>query len=412
MCGINGMVFLKGVERNAEMMTKIRFVFDQLLYESQDRGEHATGIASFKRDGSYDFHKKNINADKMTLQDEDYRKIVANFDSEETSAIISHTRYYTKGKPENNMNNHPFDIGNVVGIHNGSVKNDDWLFKKFEDKFTRLAEVDTEIIYQLINYYNQDEITLKGLELALEDTYLRGLFALAFVHKNDTNTLHLIKQEKPMFLGFWQEAGIIIFNSDDDYIKNAFHTLERVGHNFGIKNAKQDVKIKKVNDDRYFTVSANATTLEEAISEEVRFYIESSNYTYTKTTTTTTTTKTSGVNINKDKNKYKTVTATDSKGLTLTGEIDTATGEVIIWSNYDVSSADDGSGLNDEESFVCYECNDVITEEEISASYNQSNPKDQSICMACYTEIMESYMNEDLSDTKDEILDCDGSRVG
>jgi glucosamine 6-phosphate synthetase-like amidotransferase/phosphosugar isomerase protein len=410
MCGINGMVFLKGVKRDKAMMDKIRFVFDQLLFETQDRGEHATGIASFKRDGSYELYKKDINADKMTRLDENYRKIVDNFNGKDSSVIISHTRYYTKGKPDKNFNNHPFDIGNVVGLHNGSVKNDDFLFGKHKENFTRVGEVDSEIIFQLINHHNKENISIKGLKKALEDTWIRGLFALAFVHKNDSNTLHLIKQEKPMYVAFWQEAGIVIFNSDDDYITKAFHTLERVGQSFGLKNAKQDVKIKKIADDRYFSVSANATTLEEAVSEETKIYLESSNYNYKTGGTGTRTTTTS-----KSTNKYETVTATDSKGLVLQGEIDTATGEVVIWSSDDITDSDDGSGLNETETFeevICFECNDVMTEEDLTASFNAHNPKDESICMACYTEIMEDYMKEDkTTDKVGEIIDCDGSRV-
>lgn len=409
MCGINGYVMLKGVKRDEEMMKKIRFIFDQLLYETQDRGEHATGIASFKRDGSFELYKKDINADKITRLDENYRKIVDGFDAEETSVVISHTRYYTKGKPDKNFNNHPFEIGNVIGLHNGSVKNDDHLFTQYKDKFTRVGEVDSEIIFQLINHYNNENITVKGLRKALEDTWIRGLFALAFVHKNDTNTLHLIKQEKPMYVGYWQEAGIVIFNSDDDYIKNAFRTLERVGHAFGLGNAKQDVSIKKILDDNYFTVNANATTLEEAVSKETKIYLESSNYTYTKTSTGTTT-KTSGVNISKDKTKYETVTATDSKGLVLQGEIDTATGEVIIWSNDE--KLDDNDDSEQFEEVVCFECELPMTEDDLTASFNQHNPKDQSICMACYTEIMEEYMKETPTESKTELLDCDGHRVG
>jgi glucosamine 6-phosphate synthetase-like amidotransferase/phosphosugar isomerase protein len=413
MCGINGMVFLKGVERNPQMMAKIRFIFDELMVETMDRGEHATGVASFKRDGSYEFHKNNINADKMTTDDEKYREIVRNFDGDNTSVVIAHTRYLTKGVASNMNNNHPFDIGNVVGLHNGSAKNDDTLFKKYEKEFTRVGEVDSEIVFQLINHYNKDNITLGGLRKALEDTKLRGLFALAFVHKNDTNTLHLVKQEKPMYVAYWQEAGIIIFNSIDDYISKAFRKLERVGHNFGLKDVKQTVKIKKVTDDRYFTVSANATTKEEAISEEVRFYIESSNYTYYNRTSGTTTGGTTTRTTQTRTNKYETVTATDSKGLVLQGEVDTATGEVIIWSTDDVTTSDDlnsDDGIIEEVvEFECMECGDPVTEEEISASYNRDNPKDESICFNCYTNIMEDFVNE----SKDTIItDCDGSKVG
>jgi glucosamine 6-phosphate synthetase-like amidotransferase/phosphosugar isomerase protein len=408
MCGINGMVFLNGVERNAEMMAKVRYVFDELMVETQDRGEHATGLASFKRDGSYEFHKNNINADKMTTEDEKYRKIVANFNGEETGVVIAHTRYLTKGVATNMNNNHPFDIGNVVGLHNGSAKNDDFLFGKYKENFKRIGQVDSEIVFQLINHYNREDISLLGLKNALEDTNLRGLFALAFVHKNSPNMLHLIKQDKPMHLAYWKEAGIIIFNSIDEYIEKAFRKLERVGSSLGVSNAKQDVKILSVGTDKYFTINADATTLEEAVSEEVRFFIESSAYVYTDTKTYTSSKTGTSTTTGKDKvgNSYQSVTAKDSKGLVLQGEIDTITGEVVIWSD-DITDADDGSGLMDDAE-ACIECQEWLTEEEVISGYNSSNPKGERVCSVCYADIIESYISE--SDKEDQLEN--GSRVG
>lgn len=407
MCGINGLVFLKGVERDNQMMAKIRFVFDELMVETQARGEHATGLASFKRDGSYEFHKKDINADTMTTEDKDYRSIVSNLNAEESSVVIAHTRYLTKGKASNNDNNHPFDIGNIVGLHNGSAKNDDELFKKYKDDFNRVGEVDSEIVFQLINHYNKDNITKDGLSKALEDTRLKGLFALAFLHKSNSSMLHLIKQDKPMHLAYWKEAGIIIFNSIDEHIEKAFRKLERVGQSFGIQNTVSDVAYLEVTSDRYFTIDADATEVEDAISEYHKFYIETSaktwssygNYGYGNTgynsTTTTNNTKTN----TKNTPSYETVTAQDSQGTVLQGEIDTVTGEVIIWSD-EVNDADDGSGLLDDQE-TCAECSEWMTEEEIDASYNGGNPKGERVCSDCYQEVMESFMSEaDLEEHK------------
>jgi glucosamine 6-phosphate synthetase-like amidotransferase/phosphosugar isomerase protein len=411
MCGINGMVMLKGVERSPEMMAKIRYVFSEIMIETQDRGEHATGLAHFYRDGRYDFHKKDINAEKMTTEDEQYLSIISNFDSENTSAIIAHTRYLTKGKASNNNNNHPFDIGNVVGLHNGSVKNDDDLFKKYENKFKRVGEVDSEVIYQLINHYNKQNITFSGLKSALEDTKIRGLFALAFVHKNQPNLVHLVKQEKPMDIAYWKEAGVVIFNSVDTYIKNAFRRLERVGLALGVGNTKQTVEYVTVKNDTYFTLDSNATTLELAISEPTRIYLETSSKTYTGTDWSGGTT-TSWRSAKSNTTSTKEVTAKDSKGLVLTGEIDTITGEVIIYSE-DISSADDGSGLLDEEGIEveeCVECGEWMDEEEIQTGFNLHNPTGEKVCRQCYEDTMNSMFADD--EREEHILDCDGHKVG
>lgn len=394
MCGINGMIFLKGVERSEDMMNKVRFVFNELMVETEDRGHHATGLASFNRNGEYEFYKAATKATLMATNDDDYLDIVKNFDSENTSAVIAHTRYYTKGLPSNNKNNHPFDIGNIVGLHNGSVKNDDLLFKEYG--FDRVGEVDSEIIFHLINHYNQNSISYGGLHKALESTKIRGLFALAFMNKNQPNLVHLVKQEKPMYIATWKEAGIVIFNSDDDYINNAFFKLQRAQTSFGMDITVDTVDIKRVADDSYFTVDSNATDFENCFSEVEKLVLETStvptyyNNKYSKTYTT------GGTQSKKDTHTpdYKKVTATDNNGVTLHGEIDRITGEVLIYTNDDITDADDGSGL-DIDFEECMECFEVLTEDEIIASYNDFNPAGGKVCESCYSDAIKSHFAYD-----------------
>jgi glucosamine 6-phosphate synthetase-like amidotransferase/phosphosugar isomerase protein len=392
------------------MMRNVRYIFNELMVETQDRGEHATGLSSFKRDGSFELYKAPKNADRMTTNDEEYLKIVNNFNSEETSVVIAHTRYYTKGKPENNNNNHPFHIGNVVGLHNGTVKNDDELFTEY--KFDRVGEVDSEIIYQLINHYNNDNITFKGLQKALEDTRLKGLFALAFVHQNDPSTLHLVKQEKPMSIAIWKEAGIVIFNSIDEYIEKAFRKLERLGNTFGF-DGKQTVEMVSVKDDTYFTVSANATDFEGAIGEIHRIFLESSTVftSYGKYGTTTYSSGgcgTTGSSSNLPSttsigstDTTKKVKATDSVGNVFYGEIDKTTGEVIIlteeqYNEEDLGdemdfmnhNSDDGLPLDLMDTEHCVECNYALTESEKEREFNVG--MHQKICDYCADQTMRS----------------------
>jgi hypothetical protein len=219
--------------------------------------------------------------------------------------------------------------------------------------------------------------------------------------------LHLIKQDKPMHLAYWKEAGIIIFNSIDEHIEKAFRKLERVGQSFGIQDTVSDVKYLEVTSDRYFTIDANATEVVDAISEYHKFYIETSaktwsnhlNYGYGNTGTKSKSTTGATGKKNEITPTYETVTAQDSEGTVLQGEIDTVTGEVIIWSD-EVNDADDGSGLLDDQE-VCAECLEWMTEEEIEASYNGGNPKGERVCSNCYQEVMESFMSEaDLEEHK------------
>lgn len=387
MCGINGMVFLKGVKRNKAMMNQIRYVFNELLVETQDRGHHATGIASFNRDGSYKTYKKDVEAELMTTNDKEYLNIVNDFHGENTGVVISHTRYLTKGSASNNNNNHPFDIGNVVGIHNGSVKNDDLLFKTYG--FNRVGEVDSEIVYQLINHYNDKGITFNGMKNALERSRIRGFFALAFVHKNSPELLHLVKQDRPMDIAYWEEAGIIIFNSVDKYVKKAFRKLERLGFALGT-DLEQTVEYSNVRTDTYFTINAQANNVDDAISEAKKIYIISGD---TKTSysgkhnSTTTVGSKSGSQSN-----LKSITARDSKGVELEGIIDTVTGEVVV-SAKDNDYTLDMDSITDEPE-ICLDCGKFLDDEDISAGFNTHNPVNEKVCRKCYASVMKSFMDE------------------
>lgn len=409
MCGINGIVFQKGINRDTAMLNQIRFLFDELMVETQSRGEHATGIVAFKRDGSYAFHKAAVNAVEITTRDEKFRGIVNGFDND-SSIVIAHTRYYTKGKPDNNLNNHPFDIGGIVGVHNGTVANDDQLFKDNKDNFTRMAEVDSEIVYQLINHHNPNRITLEGLKTALEKTYLRGLFALAFAHKNDPNRVHIVKQEKPMSLAYWEEAGLVIFNSEDTLIKNAFSKLRRAGLRWGF-DTNLTVKYLTLKDDTYVTINANAEKEENLVSARKKLFILSSatkNYynngrgaasTGTSATSCGTGTTGSAKTSCGTGNNFRSVTATDSIGRVIEGELDVESGEVIIYTPSqitNVGSNDDGHGAEQAaiEAIDCTECGQELGDDEIEASYNEGAENDKSyVCKTCYQKALDSVMH-------------------
>jgi glucosamine 6-phosphate synthetase-like amidotransferase/phosphosugar isomerase protein len=389
MCGINGLVMLNGVERSAEMLKNIKFVFNELMVQTQERGTDATGLVHFKRSGGYDFYKQAIKAQAMTTNDEYYNQIVDGIGND-THSVIAHTRWGTKGKKENLNNNHPFDIGSVVGVHNGTIANDDYLFKQYEKEFTRIAEVDSEIIYQLINHYNKDEITYEGLKKALEDTRLRGLFALAFTHKNQPNLVHIVKQEKPLNLAYWAEAGVLIFNSQDDFIENAFDALTRAGRTFGFTTVAT-VEYTTLKDDIYFTIDSSATDVEQMLSDVQRLYIASSaTKTYTggawngkkdcgTDTGCTTSTSTRSVN------------AKDSIGRIIEGELDEITGEIILFTSAQIAGADE-EDVEEITFEICEECQEILEDGEENASYNSNNPSGSKVCGNCYAEAIASVL--------------------
>jgi glucosamine 6-phosphate synthetase-like amidotransferase/phosphosugar isomerase protein len=64
--------------------------------------------------------------------------------------VLLHVRDYTKGHPSIEANNHPIRHGEIVGIHNGIIVNDDELFAVHGiDRAHPEMTVDSEIIFAL-----------------------------------------------------------------------------------------------------------------------------------------------------------------------------------------------------------------------------------------------------------------------
>jgi hypothetical protein len=122
---------------------------------------------------------------------------------------IGHTRAETKGSNKFNENNHPIVAGRVIGIHNGCIHNDDKLFAKYaEDHMRRAGQVDSEIIFRLIEHeLNRSESIVGAVRLAHEQ--LEGSYACAFIDTENPRYVTLFRDNS------WND--IILF----DYNKSS-----------------------------------------------------------------------------------------------------------------------------------------------------------------------------------------------
>lgn len=145
MCGIAG-VYLKNPEFVKDHDGLETFA-NALFLGIESRGKRATGLVAVKPGG----HGTHMQKADMSASD-----FIEARDPlpEGTRCILLHTRYDTKGDPKNNNNNHPVLSGSTFVTHNGSVSNDDELFKDHEMK--RKAVVDSEAIAAIIDKYGLD----------------------------------------------------------------------------------------------------------------------------------------------------------------------------------------------------------------------------------------------------------------
>lgn len=113
MCGIVGVITKNGIGRNDE-----KFI-TQGLYVDALRGMHSTGLAAVHKNGDVTTVKRAMSAyDFMGL------KAVDSFFNRWNvhRAYIGHNRHATQGEV-NNVNAHPFTIGDITMVHNGSLTN-------------------------------------------------------------------------------------------------------------------------------------------------------------------------------------------------------------------------------------------------------------------------------------------------
>lgn len=164
----------------------------RLGYQMEARGTDATGIARLTRGGNYKLLKEAVPA----------RQFFKRHDGIATGSrsVLVHTRAKTTGSEKNNLNNHPIHYGDVLGIHNGWVLNDNALFRKHN--WERKGEVDSEAIFAAIAHL--------GWRAGLEA--IEGTAAVAWYDMSQ-NRLHLARAlSQPLWMA---ETGLgdVVFAS-------------------------------------------------------------------------------------------------------------------------------------------------------------------------------------------------------
>ena len=200
MCGIGAFQLVDSEVRFAKPLCQA------LLRGLEVRGAHASGIA---------WHENNINktwVQKSAQRGSLFAKVI---DPEVGSTCIVHTRYATQGSPSNNDNNHPIDVGGMVGVHNGHVSNDNTLIAKLP-KYTRRGQVDSEAAFAYLQHGPKSE----GLSGRLAK--IKGGAALMWLNsEGPRKLLHIARLRTSPLCFAHTEAGSVIVASTQPILEKA-----------------------------------------------------------------------------------------------------------------------------------------------------------------------------------------------
>lgn len=203
MCGIAGMILAER-KRNREELDTIRLAFSELVSATESRGRDATGAFVVNRSG-IKYLKLGLPATRVVktpawwaLMDEI---------GKDTLAVIGHTRAATKGSPRVKANNHPIEIGRILGVHNGIVLNDE----EIRERCPFDAEVDSAAIFALLNSTDKPLNTTSVGE-CLEE--LDGDFAIAVVDMRRPDSVFIARDgSRPLFHAHDASKGILWLSS-------------------------------------------------------------------------------------------------------------------------------------------------------------------------------------------------------
>ena len=127
---------------------------------------------------------------------------------------IGHTRWATHGEPsENNAHPHTANGGEVVAVHNGIIEN----YQELKDKlihngYTFYSDTDTEVVVNLIDYYNRKYRVSPIDAIAKTMVRVRGSYALVVMFRDHPGEIFAARKDSPLIMGLGE--GENFFASD------------------------------------------------------------------------------------------------------------------------------------------------------------------------------------------------------
>lgn len=241
MCGIVGVLAHSGFDTKKEERIRqeaMIYLTTELLQLTQARGKDATGVATLFEDGDYMGLKMGISAQEFVTRfggkETDYEGFLNVWRKKTRPAriVIGHCRKPSTAVgagTEDNNNNHPIKVRDIVGLHNGTLTNHDKIFENL--KCGRDSKVDSEAIFRLL-----DHLTNKGTEPfsmpVLQETCRRlgGTYSVLTFNGNNPYQLAGFRDGRPMEFAVIKPLKLFLIASEKDYLKIAITRYNKMAY--------------------------------------------------------------------------------------------------------------------------------------------------------------------------------------
>jgi glucosamine 6-phosphate synthetase-like amidotransferase/phosphosugar isomerase protein len=269
MCGLVGaLAYGEFLEKRLERVRQESMIFltTELLTLTQPRGKDATGVATMFADCDYMGLKMGISAQEFIARfgdtEEDYEGYLKIWRKKTRPAKISigHCRKPSTGGasgPENNKNNHPIKIGDIIGVHNGTLTNHDKIFTNLGCK--RDGNVDSEAIFRLLHHYT-DNGNEPFTTQAMQETCKRisGSYAVMAFSGNNPFQMAAFRDGRPLEIAIIRSLKLVLIASEKDFLRMAIFRYNKMANLYQtgpfkfLSLTKDDVDVESLPDDSLF----------------------------------------------------------------------------------------------------------------------------------------------------------------
>lgn len=281
MCGIVGALSFEGLPKDMEKVRQeaIIWLMTELLYVTHSRGRDATGINVSWADGNFLGLKMGIPSPEFITRfgnsDKHYDGFMKVIRSKRSPlrTFIGHCRKSSIGDSDDNNNNHPVKVGNIIGIHNGTLTNHETIFKKL--KCGRDGEVDSEAIMRLVHIMSKGGTEPFTADMIKEVCLrLAGTYSCLVLNGDNPNQIAAFRDGRPMEFALIKPLGLVLVASEKDFLKEAlikFNIMAKVGSSSIDYPCllKDDVELKMMPDDSVAIFDLTQTVTAETKTEDL-----------------------------------------------------------------------------------------------------------------------------------------------